>query len=68
MKFCWKIKSVKVISRVKKVVYFLTIVLLAIFVYFGAWCLPPKMVTRILQALKSKSQTEQVLKNENELD
>lgn len=56
----------KMKSMVKKVVQFAMLLLLCIVVLLGGWCVPPKMVERVIEGMKAKFNTEFVLRDERD--
>ncbi|MFQ5708809.1 MAG: hypothetical protein ACE5HO_15235 [bacterium] len=59
-----RIRKPNLMACARKLLRFLSILLLTVFVLLGGWCLPPTMVEKVVQSLKQKFTTEYVLKKD----
>lgn len=50
---------------VHKMGYGVTLIIVGLLLLFGGWCLPPKMMEKVIERLKSKSIVENIFKDKS---
>lgn len=58
--------KIKIKQFIKGIIRFIAILVLSVFVFLGAWCIPPKMVEKVLESFKPKFTTENILKKDKD--
>jgi hypothetical protein len=60
--------KVRLRNIIKRVVYYSTITVICFVVLIGGWCIPPKLLEKVIDGMKLKFNTEFVLKDGQDRD
>ncbi|MFQ5769126.1 MAG: hypothetical protein ACE5HX_01220 [bacterium] len=66
MNYRFKINKSTLKNLMKQVIRFCLILIIFLFVFMGAWCLPPKMIEKMFDSLNPKSRSENIINDDKE--